>query len=149
MKPHSEVHSEKTRCNRQAATMRVVKLWSRLLRDIAETLIFQLLKIFDKYNPKQPHLTSKLALYWARGWTGVPQEVLSKPNYFTILWHYIKWRIYLNFKHKNSEVFFIYAVIITMLLGQRDLSVSAFASTQVLEDLEHSCKISNTDQFFS
>ena len=62
-----EVHSERTRCNRQAATTRVVKHWSRLLRDVVETLIFQLFKIFAKYNPKLPHLTSKLALLRARG----------------------------------------------------------------------------------
>ena len=42
---------------------------------------------------------------------------------------------------QNSEVFFIYAVITMMLLGQRDLLVAAFTSTQVLEDLEHFCKI--------
>lgn len=119
--------------------MRAVKHWSSLLGDVAESPVFQLLKMFPKYHPKPPHLTSKLVLHWARGWTRLSQELPSNPNYFTILWHYIKWRIYLNFKHKTNEVLFIYTVRTTMLLGQRDLLVSACASPQVLEDLEHFC----------
>lgn len=78
----------------------VVKHWSRLLRDAVET------KIFAKYNPKLPHLASMLALHWASGWTRVPQEVPSNPNHFTILWHYVKWRIYFKLHTQNIETFF-------------------------------------------
>lgn len=61
---------------------RVVKHHSRLLRDAVET------KIFAKYNPKWPDLAS---MHNALSWTRVLQEVPSNSNYFTILWHYIKW----------------------------------------------------------
>lgn len=119
----------------------VVKHWSRLLRDAVET------KIFPKYNPNWPHLALMLALHWVRGWMRVPQEVLSNQNYFTILWHYIKWRIYLNFKHKTLRYISIYAVITMMLLGLRFTGLST--PTQDVKALGHFCKLSYTDQFFS
>lgn len=136
-----EAESQSTSATDQLQ-QRVVKHWSRLLRDAVER------KIFPKYNPNWPQLASILSLHWVRGWTKVPQEVPSNQNHFTTLWHYIKWRIYLNFKHKTLRLFSIYAVIIMMLLGLRFTGLSTHFHTRCRGPATPA-KLSNTAQFFS
>lgn len=146
-----EVQSEKIRCNRQAATMRGVKHWSKLLTDTVENNLSVTENIHEIWRwttssnfKASPALSQRL------------NQGTTRSHFQPKLFYWVKYSLapyenegYTLTSNIKWGIFFIYEVITMKLLGKRDLLVSAFSSTQVLQDLKPFFRISNTDQFFS